>query len=84
MMLPARFVTLILEVGLNYHVFQIIFYIQKKYFLEFFASFIVTLLSCLGFLVNHSRSLDNKIVFLINVLSQKMLKIRFYEEEVKH
>ena len=46
----------------------------RRYFLDYFHFLLVPLLTCIGF-AKHSQNLDDKVVFLINVLKQKNLEI---------
>ena len=46
---------------------------SRNYFLNYFHFFHVSLLTCIGF-AKHSQNLDDKVVFLINILNQKSLE----------
>ena len=47
---------------------------SRNYFLDYFRFFFISLLTCIGF-AKHSQNLDDKVIFLINVLKQKNLEI---------
>ena len=47
---------------------------SRNYFLDYFHFFLVSLLTCIGF-AKHSQNLDDKVVYLMNVLKQKNLEI---------
>ena len=47
---------------------------SRNHFLDYFHFFFVSLLTCIGF-AKHSQNLDDKVLFLINVLKQKNLEI---------